>query len=212
MLLSDFGGFVSAVVIKLGSQGGTDMEYQVRKYQLFSVCGLNCGLCPRYHSDGKSKCPGCAGNGFSAVHPSCGVLSCCQRKGIEYCYQCEEYPCKKYDGADLSDSFITHKNQFRDLEKAKRIGMERYEAELNEKVCVLEKLLKSYDDGRRKGFYCVAVNLLDLDDIRIVMEQIDGAVSSYSPLKDKAAAGVRLFEDIAEKRGISLKLRKKTKE
>ena len=188
------------------------MEYQVRKYTLFSVCGLNCGLCPRYHSDGKSKCPGCAGEGFSLVHPPCGLLSCCQRKGIEYCFQCEEYPCKKYDGADLSDSFITHKNQLRDLEKAKRIGMEMYEAELNEKVSVLEELLKSYDDGRRKGFYCVAVNMLELDDVKIIMGQLGSAVSSYSLLKEKAAAVVRLFEDMAEKRNISLKLRKKTKD
>ena len=188
------------------------MEYQVRKYPLFSACGLNCGLCPRYHTDGKSKCPGCAGEGFSAAHPSCGVLSCCQRKGIEYCFICEEYPCKKYDGADLSDSFITHKNQLRDLDKAKRLGMETYKTELNEKVRLLEELLKNFDDGRRKNFYCVAVNLLELQDIKTVMGQIDGAVVFDTPLKVKAAAVVRLFEDMAENRGISLQLRKKPKQ
>ena len=187
------------------------MEYQVRKYPLFSACGLNCGLCSRYHTNGKSKCPGCAGAGFSAVHPSCGVLSCCQRKGIEYCFLCEDYPCKKYDGADLSDSFITHKNQFYDLDKAKHIGMEAYEAELNEKIRVLEELLKNFDDGRQKGFYCIAVNLLDLQDIKTVMRQIDDAVVLDTPLKMKAAAVARLFEDMAEKKGISLQLRKKTK-
>jgi len=188
------------------------MEYQVRKYPLFSACGLNCGLCPRYHADGKSKCPGCAGEGFSAVHPSCGVLSCCQRKGIEYCSLCEDYHCKKYDGADLSDSFITHKNQFYDLGKAKQIGMEIYETELNEKVRVLEELLNDFNDGRRKSFYCAAVNLLELQDIKTVMRQIDGAVVFDTPLKVKAAAVVRLFEDMAENRGISLQLRKKLKQ
>ena len=94
------------------------MEYKTRQYALFSACGLNCGLCPRYHTNGKSRCPGCAGEGFSMAHPPCRVLSCSQRKGIEYCYLCDEYPCKKYDGVDLSDSFITHKNQFLDFEKA----------------------------------------------------------------------------------------------
>ena len=187
------------------------MEYTAREYPLFSACGLNCGLCPRRHTDGKSRCPGCAGDGFSTVHPSCGVLSCCQRKGVEYCFLCEECPCGKYDGADASDSFITHKNQFSDLDKAKQIGMEVYETELNEKVRVLEELLKNFDDGRRKSFYCVAVNLLDLQDIKTVMEQINGGIDLETPLKMKAAAVARLFEDMAEKRCISLLLRKKAK-
>lgn len=187
------------------------LDYQDRTYPLFSACGLNCGLCPRHYTAGSSKCPGCAGKGFTAVHPPCGVLSCCQRKGIEYCFSCKEYPCKKYDGADLFDSFITHKNRFWDLEKAKRIGMKGYEIELNEKVEVLETLLKNYDDGRRKGFYCLAVNLLSLQDVKVVMGKIEYEVSLEMPLKMKAAAVVRLLEVMADKRGISLKLRKKVK-
>jgi len=185
------------------------MEYKTRAYPLFAACGLNCGLCPRYHTDGTSKCPGCAGEGFSAQHPPCGVLSCCQRKGIEYCYLCEEYPCKKYDGADKSDSFITHKNQLDDLAKAKQVGIEAYRAELDEKVEILENLLKSYNDGRRKSFFCTAVNLLDLQDIKSVIKRLGEETDSDSLLKTKAAAAVRLFEEAAEQRGISLKLRGK---
>jgi len=187
------------------------MEYPARKYPLFSACGLNCGLCPRFYTDGRSRCPGCAGEGFSEAHPSCGVLLCCQRKGIEYCFLCEEYPCKKYDGADLTDSFITHKNQLRDLEKAKRIGMEAYETELNEKVMILGDLVKNYNDGRRKSFYCLAVNLLDLQDVKNVIGRIGSMIEPEMTLKIKAAAAARLFEGMAEKKGISLKLRKKTK-
>jgi len=187
------------------------MEYRIRKYPLFSACGLNCGLCPRYYTEGTSRCSGCAGEGFSEKHPPCGLLSCCQRKDIEYCYLCDEYPCKKYEGADLSDSFITHKNQFHDLDKAKRIGIDAYMAELNEKVKVLEELLKNYDDGRRKGFFCLAVNLLDLQDINSIMKQIADEVEAEAPLKVKSAAIVRLFEEIAEQKGVSLRLRKKTK-
>lgn len=188
------------------------MEYKERKYPLFSACGLNCGLCPRFHTDGKSKCPGCAGEGFSAVHPPCGALSCAQRKGIEYCFLCGEYPCKKYDGADASDSFITHKNQLTDFDKARRIGMEAYEAELNSKVRLLEELLRKYDDGRRKGFYCLAVNLLELPDVHAVMERIADEVGPETPLKIKAETVARLFQIMADKKGVVLRLRKKTKE
>lgn len=187
------------------------MEYTQRQYPSFSACGLNCGLCPRYHTDGTSRCPGCTGKGFLEKHPSCGALSCCQRKGIEFCYLCEEYPCKKYEGADLYDSFITHRNQLHDFDKVKKIGLETYITELNKKIELLEHLLQNYDDGRRKSFFCVAVNLLELQDIHSVMKQIADETYADVSIKEKAKIAVCLFEDMAETRGISLQLRKKIK-
>jgi hypothetical protein len=186
------------------------MEYKNRKYPLFSACGLNCGLCSRYHTVGSSKCPGCAGEGFSDKHPSCGILSCCQRKSSEYCYLCADYPCKKYDGVNLSDSFITHKNQLIDLDKARRVGIESYTAELYKKVRILEELLKNHDDGRRKSFLCLAVNLLNLNDINLIMEQIVNEGDAKAAIKEKSIIAVHAFENIAEQKGISLRLRKKT--
>ena len=145
---------------------------QIRKYSLFSACGLNCGLCPRYYTDGDSKCPGCGGKNFSEKHPSCGVLSCSQRNAIEYCYLCKEYPCKKYDKWE-KDSFITHQNMMKDFEKVKAIGIKAYQKELNEKINILNVLLDNYNNGRRTNFFCIAVNLLELNDTKIVMKQIE---------------------------------------
>lgn len=187
------------------------MEYRQREYPLFSACGLNCGLCPRYQMDGASKCPGCSGKDFSARHPACGVLSCSQRKGLEYCFQCDEYPCEKYSGADQSDSFITHLNQFRDMEKARGLGLSAYKSELDEKISILETLLAHYNDGRRKGLFCLAVNLLELHDIKCVMAQIACEAQPDQAIKERAAISVRFLQEAAEKRDISLKLRKKTK-
>ena len=124
---------------------------------------------------------------------------------------CDEFPCKKYDGVDEYDSFISHKNQFSDMEYAKKIGIIAYEEELNTKIQVLEGLIKNYDDGRRKGFFCLAVNLLSLEDVLLVMEQIDRAVDTEAVLKEKAAVSVRLFEEKANEKGITLKLRKHVK-
>lgn len=175
-------------------------EGYTREYPQFAACGLNCGLCPRYYTVGSSRCPGCAGEGFLEVHPSCGILSCCGRKGIEYCFECDEFPCKKYDSWGDSDSFITHRNHVSDMEKAKRVGIEVYRAELDKKMTVLERLLSEHNDGRRKSFYCLAVNLLDLDDIEDVMESIDDNANPKSV--------VRLFEELSERKSISLKKRK----
>ncbi len=185
------------------------MEYNQRQYPLFSACGLNCGLCPRYQTTGASKCPGCAGEGFLTKHPPCGVLSCCQRHGLEYCYLCDEYPCKKYEGADTFDSFITHRNQQRDFEKVKNIGLDAYQAELNENIGILQNLLKNFDDGRMKNFFCIAVNLLGLHDVKDVVEQITGETKLDKPIKEKSANAARLFQAMADERDIMLKLRKK---
>jgi len=136
------------------------------------------------------------------------MLSCCQRKNLEYCFDCEEFPCKKYNGADESDSFITHKNQFRDMEKAKQIGSDAYEAELNVKIGILEYLLGNYNDGRRKSFFCAAVNLLESEDVRYVMAQIAARTSPSDPIKEKAKLAASLFQEMADGKGISLKLRK----
>ena len=184
------------------------MEYKVRKNPLFSACGLNCGLCQRYYTVGDSRCPGCGGEGFTSAHCGCGMLSCCQRKGLEYCFLCDEYPCKKYDGEGLKDSFITHINIFSDVEKAKKIGLEAYETELNTKIKILEELLAHYDNGRRKSFYCLGVNLLELQDINAIMEQIREEVDPQAPLKEKSEIAARLFQAVADEKGIVLKLRK----
>lgn len=184
------------------------MEYKNRKYPLFSACGLNCGLCPRYQMEGASKCPGCSGEGFLTKHPTCGVLSCSQRKGLEYCYECDEYPCKKYDGADQSDSFITHLNQLGDMEKAKVRGINIYCDELDEKISILETLLTKYNDGRRKGFFCLAVNLLDLQDIRDVMKEIENETQPEQPIKERSAIAVQVFQRMSQQRNVRLVLRK----
>lgn len=67
-----------------------------RKNQLFSLCGLNCGLCPMLLG---SYCGGC-GNG----NQSCKIAKCSLEHGeMEYCYECKQYPCEKYQHIDESE-------------------------------------------------------------------------------------------------------------
>lgn len=183
------------------------MEIRSREYPMFSACGLNCGLCPRFYTNGESRCPGCGAQDFSQKHPACGLLSCSTRHGFEFCGLCGEYPCKKYNGTGLYDSFITHQNQLTNFEKVNRIGIEAYQVELNSKVLLLQRLLDQFDDGRRKSYFCLAVNLLELEDVESTMIQLENVDRQSSP-KEKAAAAVRLFEEAAQKRGMTLKLRK----
>lgn len=177
-----------------------------RNYPLFSLCGLNCGLCPM-HLD--NYCPGCGGG---AGNQSCTIARCSlQHGGIEYCYLCDQYPCEKYDDIDMFDSFITHRNQLKDFEEVKKIGIYAYQIELAEKIEILKFLLAKYNDGRRKNFFCIAVNLLELQDIKSVVEQIATETKSDNlTLKEKAIVAVNLFQSMAVSRNITLRLNKKT--
>jgi hypothetical protein len=182
------------------------MKNFIRGNPLFSLCGLNCGLCSM-HLD--NYCPGCGGG---AGNQPCAIARCSQQRGgIEYCYSCDEYPCEKYQGIDEFDSFITHRNQLKDFEKVKNIGIDSYQSELTEKIEILKYLLANYNDGRRKSFFCITVNLLELQDVKSVVEQIAIETESNNlTLKEKAALAADLFQAMAAKRNIVLKLNKKT--
>jgi hypothetical protein len=158
-----------------------------------------------------SKCPGCGGaaTGTYEFVAHCGVNSCAKRHGgIEYCYLCEEYPCKKYyDREKIKDSFITKQRQLADFQKVKEIGLAAYQAELKEKVNILERLLADFDDGRRKNFFCLAVNLLELADVKDVMARLEAEINTDATAKEKAALAADLFRQKADERNVQLELR-----
>jgi len=96
-----------------------------------------------------------------------------------------------------------------DFEKARGDGIERYRAELAEKIEILVFLIDNYNDGRRKSFYCNAVNMLRLDDVREIVCEIRKNVSDPGmDIKRKTEYVVLLFEAKAKKKNIELKLRK----
>ena len=164
------------------------MKDFVREHPLFSLCGLNCGLCTM-HLGG--HCPGCGGG---EGNQSCAIARCSQQHGgVAYCWQCGEFPCRR-----------------RDIERARRIGEAAYLAELDEKIRILQFLLDGFNDGRKKSFYCAAMCFLDLEEIRTVMaeltarEDVDGMER-----KERAAVAADLFRRMAAQRGVELKLRRK---
>ncbi|WP_418436747.1 DUF3795 domain-containing protein [Blautia sp.] len=176
-----------------------------RDNQLISLCGLNCGLCPMHLN---KYCPGCGGG---EGNQSCKIAKCSlEHNGVEYCFQCSKYPCEKYSHIDDFDSFITHRNRRADLKKAKEIGIEAYNAEQLEKIKILDILLSGFNDGRKKTLFCTAVTLLDLQELREVLRQIENRSDLETlMLKEKSAFAAELLKAAAAKNNIELKLRKK---
>ena len=142
-----------------------------RKDYLFSLCGLNCALCTM-KLDG--YCPGCGGG---AGNQGCSIARCSlEHGGYDYCFECADYPCEKYNGITLFDSFITHRHQLSDMERVKSIGLAKYHEVLRDKARILEHLIANYNDGRRKTLFSIAVNLLELSDLQMIMEKVEKEV------------------------------------
>ena len=178
------------------------MKGFTREYTQFSLCGLNCLLCPMQVG---GYCPGCSGG---PGNQSCAIARCSlDRGGYAFCSQCPSYPCSRYEDFDSGDSFVPHSRRAADLARAGEAGLDSYLSELRTKREILDKLLAHYNDGRRKTLYCAAVYLLPLEDLQTAMAELESRQGLS--LKERAAAAAELLQAATDSQGISLKLNKK---
>ena len=172
-----------------------------RKNQRLSLCGLNCGLCPML----LGTIAAAAANGS----PSCKIAKCSLEHGeIEYCYECKQYPCEKYEHIDEYDSFITHRHQRRDLEKAKSAGNGAYNLEQTEKAQIFQNCLPDTTMDVEK-FLLRGGKFTGLFEIREAMNRIESNDRAFASEKERCAYAVEVFQEIADRKNIKLKLIKK---
>jgi hypothetical protein len=193
----------------------------VKKYPTVGCCGLDCGLCPRYYTAGPSRCPGCAGPGFFDKHPSCGHITCCvKKKGLEVCAQCDEFPCSKVaswlDKLTIEDSFLTHQKMKSNLYFIKEQGLERFLEQQRKRIKLLERMLKDFDDGRSKSFYCIAATLLPVTELGALLGEAERKIKADKvkdeDVKTRAKILRGLLNGFAAKGGVELKLRSKSRQ
>jgi len=184
------------------------MEPYVRKDASFALCGLNCCLCPRFHTDGSSRCPGCGGSDFSSKHPICPVITCGKKHdSVEYCFECREYPCKRYSTIGTADSFISYRNVIHNFADANK-DLKQYLKDLKQKNKILLDLISNHNDGRSKGFFCLAVDLLPLSELTTILKEIKACWKAVDmDPKEKGKKTREIFELHARKLKIELSLR-----
>ncbi len=185
-----------------------------KKHPTLGCCGLDCGLCPRFYTNGSSRCPGCCGEGFFDNHPTCPFVTCCfKKKGLEVCAQCDEYPCaKSKKETGLRDSFITHRKVLHNLAVIRESGLEPFMEQQAQRIAILENMLEQYDDGKSKSYYCIATALLSIDGLTQSMQSAEQEINRTSidqnEIKAKAKILRRFLEDTARGENAELKLRK----
>lgn len=186
-----------------------------KKYPTIAVCGLDCGLCPRYYTEGTSKCPGCSGPDFFNKHPSCSFITCCvKKKGLEVCAQCPQFPCVKFKDTGMYDSFLTYKKAIPNLNFIKESGIEKFIEQQEKRIRLLETMLKRFDDRRSKSFYCIAATLLPLETLEKSLDNANQKIKADTKpddVKTKAKILKNILNQYAQKEKIELKLKKQAK-
>jgi len=189
-------------------------ELIVKEYPTIACCGLDCGLCPIYYTEGHSRCPGCYGPDFHNKHPSCSIITCCVKKHkFETCAECNEFPCSKIDIWDRYDSFISHRMSLSNLRLIKEKGIEQFFTQQQKRTEFLKYMLENFNEGKSKSFFCIAIALLQIEDIEKALKESfkkieDDKIDSKN-FKAKSKILKEFLSKLAENKSIDLKLKRK---
>jgi hypothetical protein len=187
----------------------------LKTYPTIGCCGLDCGLCPRYYTVGHSRCPGCAGPNFFNKHPSCSFITCCvKKKNLEVCAECPEFPCAKfksneeYQQLQESSSYPSSKKVMSNLNYIKEHGIKKFIEQQRSRIKLLETMIKNFDDGRSRSFFCKATTLLDLTGLTSSLDKATQKIKTdkirQNDVKNKAQILKEIINGIALKEGLEL--------
>jgi hypothetical protein len=178
-------------------------SYPARRYPTIGVCGLDCGLCPRYYTRGASRCPGCAGPAFSRKRPSCSFITCCVKKrDLEVCAECSDFPCSKfktdeeYQHVKESSSYPSCKVVMVNLNFIKEHGIGKFVDEQKKRIRLLERMIESFDDGRSRSFFCRAACLHDLTSLECALNEAIRKIKIDGVRKDDKKAKARILKEV----------------
>jgi hypothetical protein len=187
----------------------------MKRYPTIGVCGLDCGLCPRYYTAGPSRCPGCDGPDFRSKHPSCSFITCCvkKKKNLEVCGQCPDFPCPKFKSEEEyrhvkeSPSYPPQSNILPNLNAIKEHGIESFIQQQRRRIELLEKMIEDFDDGRSRSYYCRSAASLDPADLEsslaAAVQRVKADYIKPNDVKTKAKLLRSLLDELALKEGMT---------
>ena len=181
------------------------------RYPAMGICGLSCLLCPRYHTDGSSRCGGCKSE--FRMGAGCPFITCAvKKKGIEFCWECAEYhDCERWrkhrEAGRTGDSFKCYQKINEDIDFILEKGFDEYWGLQREREEILREMLRGFNEGRSKNYYCIAATVMETGELR---EALDKAARESEGMdsKGRSKALHAILDGIAEKKGYVLKLRK----
>jgi hypothetical protein len=92
-------------------------------------CGMNCHICRAYLRK-RNKCPGCRGEDTNkpVTRVECKIKNCSflQKMEINYCFECENFPCNNLN--KLDSRYLTRYNMsvIENLKSINEIGINEF--------------------------------------------------------------------------------------
>jgi hypothetical protein len=181
------------------------------KYPELGVCGLSCRLCPAYNAGAKRWCDGCKREKRKAV--GCPFLTCAlKRKGVEFCWDCKEHSeCERWlrhrTYGKKADSFKSYQTLEHDIAFIQKNGVVQFEREQKHRELLLKEMLKDFNEGRSKSYYCIAATVLEIEELKEALTRAKKE-SKGLDIKGKSKILHSMLDDRAKKSKHILKLRK----
>jgi hypothetical protein len=174
------------------------------------VCGLSCRLCPLYHSKSESRCSGC--KSVSRIAVGCTFIRCAMKKGIEFCWDCEESSaCEKWGkhkaASRSADSFVCYQKLEENIRFVKENGVQEFEKEQIARENLLKEMLNEFNEGRSKTLYCIAATVFEVEELKDALSEAKIQAKDLD-IKRQAQILHRTLDKTAERKKYILKLRK----
>lgn len=108
--------------------------------EMFAPCGMNCMVCYKhcYTKKTKQSCAGCMGESTGKPEHcrKCKIKDCVQSKGITYCYECSDFPCKLIKNLESSYNKHYSESLIENSKTAKEKGIPHLmEAHIKKYIC-----------------------------------------------------------------------------
>jgi len=181
------------------------------KYQEIGICGLSCRLCPRYHTEGVSRCGGCKSE--FRMGAGCPFITCAiKKKGVEFCWECEESEaCEKWskhrEAGKKVDSFKCYRSLEDDISFIQKNGVGEFEKAQRTREGLLREMLQEFNEGRSKSYYCIAATVLEIEELKKALSKARN-VSDGLEVKERSKVLHSILDDMAKRMKYWLKLRK----
>jgi hypothetical protein len=181
----------------------------LKKYPTIGVCGLDCGLCPRYYTKGTSRCTGCAGPDFFNRHPSCSFITCCvKKKNLEVCGECSEFPCSKirsdeeYRQVKESSSYPSYKKVIPNLNFIKEHGIKEFHGQQKKRMRLLETMIENFDDGRSRSFFCKCAIFNDITDLEKSLDKATQKIKKNKIKPNDVKMKTKILKELLDEIGL----------
>jgi len=143
----------------------------------------------------------------------CPFITCAVKKrGIEFCWQCEENKtCEKWrkhrEFGEQHDTFKSYETLEDDVAHIHEYGIGEFQKAQETKERLLRDMLREFNEGRSKNYYCVAATVLKVDELEGALDEAHQQ-SKGLDMREKSKLLHSILDSIANRKNFILKLRK----